>query len=62
MWISGEAICSICGLRWAAVIPAGAEFTHLECPRCGAMTGMLIDEVSEPYESDDPWDVELNHE
>ncbi len=62
MWISGEALCYICGIRWAAVVPAEAELTSLECLRCGNMTGMLIGEVSEPYESDDPWNTEFTHE
>ncbi len=38
VWICGTAVCWLCGNRWVAVMPRGAEV--LGCPSCGEMMGV----------------------
>jgi hypothetical protein len=38
--LSGEATCIACGHEWVCVAPVGV-FKEMECPKCGAMKGLM---------------------
>lgn len=44
--LTGDAVCSACNHRWAAVAPVGT--TALECPRCHRSFGEFTHPVSPP--------------
>ncbi len=49
-WCYGKACCRICGCRWVAVFPAGAE-DNLQCPKCKHAAGELEEDQAFDFES-----------
>ena len=43
-WLSGFAVCRVCGHTWVVVTPAAGQTTNLECPNCHTMSGEMGEE------------------
>ena len=41
IWKTDAVVCSLCGDKWQAVYPNGAENVGLECSACGSMSGRV---------------------
>ena len=51
-WSYGKACCRICGCRWVAVFPVGADEDNLECPECRHAAGELEEDQTFDFESE----------
>lgn len=43
VWLSGTVVCVNCSYKWTAVCHVNRQ-TKIECPECGEMKGVLINE------------------